>query len=151
MEFVLFMKRTIFILTAIVLLITGMVLVAAKQCELPVLESSLRNALYSYYTNPSYSSLSTTELRDLLNYYLEVKGGSPPLNCNTRGAETNTKIQDIMDKSISEQIIPVCSDGTEYAECSTIKPLYCFNGRLTDKCSVCGCEDGKSCSPSEKC
>lgn len=135
----------------ILLLLFGTVLVIAKQCELTVLESSLRNSLYSYYTNPASSTLSTAELRDLLNYYLDVKDGAPPLNCNTRGTETGTKIQDIMDKVSSAEIIPTCSDGTEYGRCSTTKPQYCFNDRLVDKCSLCGCDNGQSCSPSEKC
>lgn len=32
-----------------------------------------------------------------------------------------------------------CSDGTLYDHCSKDKPLYCFNGTLINKATICGC------------
>ncbi len=35
----------------------------------------------------------------------------------------------------------VCGDGTNYGECSNMKPYYCTDGTLIEKASVCGCFD----------
>ena len=35
-----------------------------------------------------------------------------------------------------------CSDGTEYGQCSTTKPLFCNEGTLINKASICGCAEG---------
>lgn len=35
-----------------------------------------------------------------------------------------------------------CSDGTPYGECSSNKPMYCDNGKLVEKASLCGCPSG---------
>ncbi len=43
--------------------------------------------------------------------------------------------------------IQTCSDGTSYGSCSSIKPLYCNNGVLTNNCSTCGCDAISVCEP----
>jgi len=54
-------------------------------------------------------------------------------------------------KELPEPTLPeVCNDGTIYGECSLDKPLYCEEGELADKCSVCGCEKGYYCE-NERC
>lgn len=41
-----------------------------------------------------------------------------------------------------EKNIPLlCNDGTAYDECAKIKPYFCLNGTLTEKASVCGCNN----------
>lgn len=48
-----------------------------------------------------------------------------------------------------EQPSPVdrnCNDGTISGQCSETKPVYCDNGTLINKCSVCGCPSGKTCN-----
>jgi hypothetical protein len=44
-----------------------------------------------------------------------------------------------------------CSDNTSYNQCSSNRPFYCFNGNLTQNCSICGCNPGYSCQPSGSC
>ncbi len=44
-----------------------------------------------------------------------------------------------------------CSDGTSYNQCSTNKPLYCDNGSLINKCSICGCPSGEESQSDESC
>jgi len=44
-----------------------------------------------------------------------------------------------------------CTDGTLYGQCSTNKPIYCDNGNLIDKCSICGCPSGQECHTDESC
>lgn len=43
-----------------------------------------------------------------------------------------------------------CTDGTVYGNCSAVKPFYCDNGSLVEKCSVCGCVYGE-CAADESC
>ena len=45
----------------------------------------------------------------------------------------------------------VCSDGTQYFECSVNKPLYCDNGILIDKCQKCGCNVDGNCQLGGNC
>lgn len=45
-----------------------------------------------------------------------------------------------------------CSDKTLYDQCSSTKPLYCSNGTLINKCSVCGCNNTDyGCQPDGSC
>jgi len=44
-----------------------------------------------------------------------------------------------------------CSDGTEYGKCSKTQPLFCEDGRLINKCSLCGCPENQSCQEDETC
>ena len=44
-----------------------------------------------------------------------------------------------------------CSDGTLYGQCSLEKPKYCDNGKLVNKCNVCGCPSGYSCQEDGSC
>lgn len=44
-----------------------------------------------------------------------------------------------------------CSDGTLYGQCSTVKPKYCDNGTLINKCSLCGCPSGQQCQADGSC
>ena len=39
-----------------------------------------------------------------------------------------------------------CTDDTIYGSCSATKPLYCDNGNLIDRCSVCGCPADRICN-----
>jgi hypothetical protein len=50
-------------------------------------------------------------------------------------------------------VIPgqTCSDGTSYGICSAIKPKYCNNGNLIDKCTQCGCPSIQNCNTSDSC
>lgn len=56
-------------------------------------------------------------------------------------------------KTASPYIIlsSTCSDETPCEECSVIKPGYCKNGILIDKCSLCGCPPDQECQPDGSC
>jgi hypothetical protein len=51
---------------------------------------------------------------------------------------------DLTVKIRAENIGPLdeCSDGTEHASCSLNRPLFCNNGNLVERCTICGCELG---------
>ena len=40
------------------------------------------------------------------------------------------------------EFLPTCSDGTHWRKCSHMQPIYCDNGNLINKASICGCPDG---------
>jgi len=42
--------------------------------------------------------------------------------------------------STTVMAIQTCSDGTSYGQCSIFKPKICDNGKLINKCSICGCQ-----------
>ncbi|KYK25764.1 hypothetical protein AYK26_01995 [Euryarchaeota archaeon SM23-78] len=44
-----------------------------------------------------------------------------------------------------------CSDGTLYGKCAILKPKYCDNGQLVDRCSACGCPTGYECLDNGSC
>jgi hypothetical protein len=44
-----------------------------------------------------------------------------------------------------------CTDGTQYNQCSSKRPVYCSNGTLIENCSICGCNPGYSCQSSGSC
>jgi hypothetical protein len=44
-----------------------------------------------------------------------------------------------------------CSDGTPHNGCSANRPLYCDNGNLVNRCSVCGCPANQVCLFNETC
>src|SRR3989338_5345688 len=51
-------------------------------------------------------------------------------------------------------IAQVCSDNTQFGQCSTNKPLYCDNGNLIPSCGQpysCGCPLGQDCQPDGTC
>ena len=51
-------------------------------------------------------------------------------------------IIDTGEYSYSCESVSLCRDGTPYESCSETKPLYCENGNLVEKCSICGCARG---------
>lgn len=44
-----------------------------------------------------------------------------------------------------------CSDGTLGGICSEMRPYYCHNGELIERCSLCGCPGNRNCKPDGTC
>ena len=44
-----------------------------------------------------------------------------------------------------------CADGTDFGQCSLVKPKFCENGDLINMCSQCGCPDVLICQADGKC
>jgi hypothetical protein len=54
------------------------------------------------------------------------------------------------------QVFLNCTDGTNYGKCSNNKPLYCQEGKLINKSSLCGCPvdykpEGEKCQKIKRC
>jgi len=139
------MKLKIIFIIAILLL--SIHAVAAQNCETAIIKSALRKALFDYFDNPPSAQMSVEKLRDLLNFYLTIPDQNIIVNCAVQGGETGIKMHSIVneaDRVVTE--FPPCVDGTIYGECSDTRPQYCYSGELLDKCSICGCPAGLTCS-----
>ena len=67
-----------------------------------------------------------------------IRGYLGSLDCgNSDLAEAQAKAD-----TITEDIVPKCSDGTLFAHCSYDKPKYCYSGKLVDRCDLC-CDSGR--------
>jgi len=118
----------------------------AQQCETSIVKSALKKALFDYLNNPSAAKVPVAEIRDLLKFYLTIAENEITVNCAVQGEETGIKMENIVNEAKSIiTALPTCSDGTNYGECSSTKPKYCYNGKLIDKCSLCSCPSGKIC------
>ena len=114
----------------------------AEVCEVARAKEALRNNLYLHLTSSS-SPLAPNEVRDLLIFYLSISPSLITIDCSTTGSSSGGVISDIVNRGEgAADVIPVCSDGTKYGECSATKPRYCYGGSLTNKCNSCGCPSG---------
>lgn len=77
-----------------------------------------------------YPSYLPKQLTDAIPQNLQI--GSIPLS------ETPTP-QQTVPPSLPQ--IEKCDDGTPYGSCSATKPLFCENGSLIEKASLCGCPE----------
>lgn len=75
------------------------------------------------------------------------------VDCDDKNSETIDKCLNPLtkDSKCEYEVIQRCDDNTIYSECSSIKPIYCENGNLIDKCSSCGCPAGQQCQADESC
>lgn len=147
-------KRMILILILFFLfIILTSPLVSAQQCETAVVKAALKKALFQYYKDPSSSPVSAAKIRDLLNFYLSIVPGDITANCERKGDETKIKMEDLVNEmnTLIATTLPKCSDGTEYGECSSFRPQYCYAGSLQHRCNYCGCPSPSRCSTDGKC
>ncbi len=79
-----------------------------------------------------YGQCSTTKPKYCSNNNLT----NSCLNC---GCPTGQSCNQTSNSCYTPATTLTCSDGTAYGQCSSTKPLYCENGQLINKCSVCDC------------
>ena len=140
------------LLSTAVIAATSAVNVAAANCPSGAdteedFRHVLRKALIDYLTDPAESQLELDQVKDLLEFYLTT-GTWDTADCNVAGSNSGTKISVIVNQAnnkIDDDIVPKCDDGTEYGECSTPLPKFCYAGTIVDKCSICGCPAGEAC------
>ena len=115
-------------------------------CEVAHVKDNLRKMLYEYFQSPSTAKMELGKVKDLLNFYLTIPSGGDTVVCDGIGTNSNVPYYIIVNEADNiTTAIPYCEDGTEFGKCSANNPKYCSNGRLIDKCSVCGCSSGKVC------
>ncbi len=143
-------KRLLFLTLIFSLIFTSVSF--AQQCEVTRIKDVLRKNLYLYFTNPSSSPLTLNEVKDVMTFYLSISPSLIAVDCSVLGSSSNRPILDITNSGENAiNVIPTCSDGTKYGECSTTKPRYCYGGSLLNKCSFCGCPSNNSCSANGNC
>ena len=124
----------------------------AETCEVSRTKDVLRRNLYIYLINPSSSPLTINQVKDLLTFYLSISPGLITVSCSSVGSYSNQPISSIVNNGGSApDIIPICSDGTKYGECSNTRPKFCYGGNLIKKCDICGCQSGYSCNNDGNC
>lgn len=124
----------------------------AQTCEVANVKQVLRNVLYTHFIEPGSNPLSLNEVKDILSFYLSISEGLTAVDCSVLGSKSNKKIFEIISLggNLSNKIA-ACSDGTQYGECSTFKPKYCYAGSLVHRCDYCGCPSPSGCSTDGKC
>ena len=139
---------TIFVLSMLIL----SSIAQAQTCDTAHIRNVLRKALFDYFKDPSNSKLDVAKIRDLLVFYLSIIPEQVTVDCSGIGSNSGTTYDIIVQEAGNVTVsIPVCSDGTEYGECSTQKPGYCYNGRIKQNCETCGCLEGNTCQTDGKC
>jgi len=124
----------------------------AQTCEVSQVKSVLKKALFDYLTNPNTADMSLVKVKDLLAFYLNIGSGQTTTDCSITGANSNERIADLVAQASNViRKVPKCSDGTEYGECSTFKPKYCYAGSLLHRCNYCTCPSPSGCTTSGKC
>ncbi|MFH1237788.1 MAG: PKD domain-containing protein, partial [Candidatus Aenigmatarchaeota archaeon] len=75
-------------------------------------------------------------------------GGALMANCSLCGCAAGRECN--RTTGYCHEIIYRCNDSTAYGTCSSQKPLFCTEGKLVDKCALCGCGSGQ-CASDGKC
>ena len=75
-------------------------------------------------------------------------GGALMANCSLCGCAAGYECN--RTTGYCHEIIYRCNDSTAYGACSSQKPLFCHEGKLVDKCALCGCGSGQ-CASDGKC
>src|SRR3989344_8586526 len=143
------MKKVILIL--LILMIFFLPIVSAQMCEVAQVRNNLKKALYEYFNSPATAQLELGKIKDLLDFYLDIQPGQTQADCSGTGQNSGVSYEIIVQEADDiTTVIPKCSDGTTFGECSSTKPKYCYNGNVINRCSVCGCSSG-GCSGDESC
>jgi hypothetical protein len=116
-----------------------------------VFKQSVKKGLFNYLSNPAKSRLTLDEIKDLMSFYLSTPNVSV-YSCNSiAGNESGSSMEVILNKTqrIANDVIPVCSDGTQYGSCSGTKPGFCYSGMLKPMCGgpdqISGTDDDCGC------
>ncbi len=144
--------RNKFILTFFIFIILISPLIYAQMCEVAHVRNNLRKMLYEYFESPSTAKVELGKVKDILNFYLTIPPEEDNVDCSGIGANSGVSYYIIvLEADNITTAIPYCSDGTEFGACSDTKPSYCYNGRLIDRCSTCGCISTETCQTDNSC
>jgi hypothetical protein len=132
------------------------------------LRDTTKNAQYIVYTNDPYEL--SDKPYDEKTGYLDLLGWAVPSNKADTTCYEYKKLSEILkgtyqnveayrgDGNLMVRVSNVnkcasqkCADGTIFGQCSAIKPKYCNNGTLQNKCSTCGCPSNQACQSDGSC
>ena len=139
-------KILIVVLVFSLMFFISITIVSAQTCDVAHIKNVLRKALFDYFKDPSQAKLDVAKIKDLLTFYLGIAEGEVTVDCSKQGMYSGVSYEIIIeeaDKLIV--VIPECSDGTKYGECSLARPRYCYAGNLVERCNICGCPSMRIC------
>jgi hypothetical protein len=134
-------NKILFILVLVMISILTITIVSAQFCDVENVRDNLAKALFDYFHSPNSGRYNKTELKDLLNFYLDSEN-STTVRCDVKATVSNVNYDTIISRfsnASKDVTFPSCSDGTPYGKCSSTKPLFCFAGQLVNRCRLCGC------------
>ena len=102
-------------------------------------------------TSTITSSTTSTTIPTTTTSTTTTSTSSTTSSSTTISSSTTTTTTTTLATTTTTTILPRCSDGTLYGQCSITKPKYCDNGNLIDKCSVCSCSAGYTCQVGGTC
>lgn len=146
-------KKLVLFFILIIFTILTFNIISAQICNVEDTKSILKKALFDYLPNPELSKLNSTEIKDLLNFYLN-SSNLTTVKCDVKATLSHIDYEIIIDKFNNYTVnikIPYCEDGTHYNNCSSTKPLYCASGILINNCTSCGCLNEQVCLTNETC
>jgi hypothetical protein len=114
----------------------------------PQFRNELRKALFDFLSNPEKAALTFTEVNSSVKLYIDDPWGGAGANtyCNVTVPQySQVNFTEVFRKAttnIPDTVVPMCSDGTYFGDCSLRRPLFCAAGRLIDRCGQCGCDAG---------
>ena len=145
------MKKLILMILMILMIFSLPIAYAATNCEVSQVRNNLKRALYEYFNSPTEAQLELGKIKDLLDFYLAIPTAQDQVDCSGIGQNSGVSYDIIvLEAGNITTIIPKCSDGTTFGECSSTKPKYCYNSNLINKCGICGCASG-SCTSTGSC
>jgi hypothetical protein len=111
-----------------------------------VLISLISGSLYYYLLK------QTPEISQNIQKSNKEAVKSPEVNLSPDEEKTISSSEKVVPTLKPEKpIIKKCSNDIIYGRCSYDKPKYCDSGNLVNKCSLCGCSEGKRCQLDEEC
>jgi hypothetical protein len=125
--------HALLIITLIAIILIGSTLACPSD---PEFRTSLKKGLFDYLSNPAKSKLTLDEIKDLMSFYISVPNVSEHDCAAIAGNESGIMLSALLTKTerIGNEVIPRCTDGTEYGTCSATKPTFCYSGMLRPMC-----------------
>ena len=145
-------KKIKLTLVPLIVLIILPMAYSQQECSVSEIKDALRKALFEFFEAPSNSKLSVNEIKDFLHFYISTDSSKLVVDCSGSGPLSGKPYYLMLGAARNiERSIPKCGDGTEYGKCA-LSGMYCYGGRLEDKCAVCGCGENEQCDgSSNKC
>jgi len=114
-----------------------------------VFTEHLKNNIFAYLANPARASVSSLELDATITFYFHEPNIDSNSICNAQyeGIEIGSVVKKFVEKPVYN-LIPRCSDGTQYGKCSKKQPYFCYSGKLVPMCAGL---DRKANHPADNC
>ena len=128
-------------------------IVSAQICSVEDTKLILKKALFTYLPDPESSNLNVSEIKDLLDFYLN-SSNLTSVKCDITATLSYRTYESIIiefSSFLDNVTLPTCQDGTFYGECSSTSSNYCFDGKLIDRQECVSTTETISCGIDSDC